>query len=82
MYQDELGGSEIREHPSTNGNVTIGNDVWIGYGATIMSGLNIAHGAAISANAHIVGDVSPYEIVGGNPAKPLSRPLNFPNTLI
>lgn len=55
--------------PYTNGDVTIGNDVWLGRGATIMSGVTIGHGAVIAANAHVVKDVAPYEIVGGNPAR-------------
>lgn len=54
---------------STKGDVTIGNDVWIGYGATIMSGVTIGDGAVIAANSHVVKSVKPYEIVGGNPAK-------------
>lgn len=66
---DELGGREIKGHPASNGDVVIGNDVWIGYGSTIVSGVTIGSGAVIAANAHVVKDVAPYEIVGGNPAK-------------
>lgn len=69
IFTNELGGSGIQGHPATNGNVLIGNDVWIGHGATIMSGLSIGHGAVIAANATVVKDVMPYEVVGGNPAK-------------
>jgi chloramphenicol O-acetyltransferase type B len=43
--------------------------VWIGSGATIMSGVTIGDGAIIAANSHVVKDVAPYSIVGGNPAK-------------
>lgn len=53
----------------SNGDVNIGNDVWIGRGCTIMSGVNIGDGAVIAANSHVVKDVPPYSIVGGNPAK-------------
>jgi acetyltransferase-like isoleucine patch superfamily enzyme len=56
-------------HPTTNGDVTIGNDVWVGAYASIMSGVTIGDGAVIAANAHVVKDVEPYEIVGGNPAR-------------
>lgn len=55
--------------PITNGNVTIGNDVWIGRDVTILSGITIGNGAVIASNSHIVKDVEPYSIVGGNPAK-------------
>ena len=56
-------------HPSTNGNVIIGNDVWISSGVTIMSGIKIGDGAIIAANSHVVKNVEPYSLVGGNPAK-------------
>lgn len=55
-------------HPSTKGDVIIGNDVWIANGVTIMSGVNIGDGAIIASNSHVVKDVPPYTIVGGNPA--------------
>ena len=60
-------------HPSTKGDVVIGNDVWIGSGATIMSGIHIGDGAVVSANACVVKDVPPYHIVGGNPSKSLKQ---------
>ncbi len=56
-------------HPKSNGNVIIGNDVWIGSNATIMSGITIGDGAIIACNSHVIKDVEPYSIVGGNPAK-------------
>jgi len=56
-------------HPKTNGDVIIGNDVWIGSNTTIMSGIKIGDGSVIANNSHVVKDVEPYSIVGGNPAK-------------
>ena len=50
------------------GNVVIQNDVWIGQGATLMSGVTVGHGAVVAANSHVVRDVPPYAVVGGNPA--------------
>lgn len=55
--------------PTTKGDVIIGNDVWIGEGAKIMSGVIIGDGAVIANNSHVVKNVEPYSIVGGNPAK-------------
>jgi len=69
IYQNELGGSGIIGHPSTKGDVIIGNDVWIGAGVTIMSGVRIGDGAVLAANACVVKNVAPYQIVGGNPAR-------------
>lgn len=51
------------------GNTVIGNDVWIGYGATIMPGVNVADGAIIAAKSVVSRDVPPYAIVAGNPAE-------------
>jgi acetyltransferase-like isoleucine patch superfamily enzyme len=56
-------------HPSTKGDVIIGNDVWIGDNVTIMSGVTIGDGAIIANNSHVVKHVEPYSITGGNPAK-------------
>ena len=51
----------------------IGNDVWIGYEAVIMSGVAIGDGAIIGAHAVVSKDVPPYTIVGGIPAKPIRK---------
>jgi acetyltransferase-like isoleucine patch superfamily enzyme len=48
--------------------VTIGNDVWIGCGATILPGITIGDGAIIAAGAIVTKNVEPYAIVGGIPA--------------
>ena len=49
--------------------VTIGNDVWIGHGATIMPVVSVGNGAVNGAGAVVSKDVAPYTIVGGVPAK-------------
>jgi acetyltransferase-like isoleucine patch superfamily enzyme len=56
-------------HPSTKGDVIIGNDVWIGNNVTIMSGVTIGDGVVIANNSHVVKNIEPYSLVGGNPAK-------------
>ncbi len=53
----------------SKGNIVVDDDVWIGYGALIMSGVHIGQGAAIAAGAVVTKDVPPYAIVGGVPAK-------------
>lgn len=64
-----LGGqwTEASLDITNKGDTVIGNDVWIGNGATIMQGINIGDGAIIAANSVVTKDVSPYTIVGGNP---------------
>jgi len=56
-------------NPSSKGDVIIGNDVYICDNSTIMSGVTIGDGAVIACNSHIIKDVEPYSIVGGNPGK-------------
>jgi FkbM family methyltransferase len=58
-----------RGHPACKGDIVIGNDVWIGSGATIMSGVHIGDGAVIAAKSFVTRNVKPYSIVGGNPAE-------------
>ena len=63
---------EGKQYPQ-KGDVHIGNDVWIGYKATIMAGVSIGDGAIIAANSTVTKDVAPYAIVGGNPAAEIRR---------
>ncbi len=66
--EDWENAMEGKKYPS-KGNITIGNDVWIGYHATIVAGVHIGDGAIIATNATVTKDVDPYTIVGGNPAQ-------------
>lgn len=60
---------EIPGYGHTNGNITIGNDVWFGENVTVMSGVQIGDGAVIAANSTVAANVDAYSITGGNPAK-------------
>lgn len=71
VFFDET--KEIRGHPHTKGNITIGNDVWIGMDAKILSGVQIGDGAVIAAGTVVVKDVPDYTIVGGNPSRILRK---------
>lgn len=55
------------------GDTLVGNDVWIGYEAVIMPGVTIGDGAIVAAKSVVAGDVSPYTIAGGNPARPIRQ---------
>lgn len=61
--------SRIQTSLNTKGNIVIGNDVWIGERAIIMSGVTIATGGVVAAGAVVTKDVPPYAIVAGVPAK-------------
>ncbi|MEO1428489.1 MAG: Vat family streptogramin A O-acetyltransferase [Cyanobacteria bacterium J06633_8] len=55
------------------GDTVIGNDVWIGYEALIMPGVQIGDGAIIASKSVVTKDVAAYTIVGGNPAKVIKK---------
>lgn len=57
----------------SRGDTVVGNDVWFGYGVTVMPGVRIGDGAVIAAGAVVTADVPPYTIVGGNPARPIRQ---------
>lgn len=50
----------------TKGKIIVGDDVWIGYGSTILSGVTIGKGAIIGANSIVTKDIPPYAIYAGN----------------
>ena len=56
-------------HPHSKGKTVIGNDVWLGHGAMILSGVRVGDGACVGAGAVVSRDVPPYAIVAGNPAR-------------
>ncbi|MBO9533635.1 MAG: acyltransferase [Solirubrobacteraceae bacterium] len=59
--------------------VTIGNNVWIARGATILPGVTIGDDAVVGANAVVTKDVPPRTVVAGNPAKPVGKELVIPD---
>ncbi len=74
FYEEwELEKSNITTAWDNKGDIVIGNDVWIGYEAVIMTGVHIGDGAIIAARAVVAKDVPPYTIVGGTPAKEIRK---------
>jgi hypothetical protein len=71
-----LEGGNLKEHLCKPKNVTIGHDVWLASNCTIMSGVTIGDGAVVANNSHVVRDVKPYEMVGGNPARLIRQRFN------
>jgi Acetyltransferase (isoleucine patch superfamily) len=64
-------GQNSLGHPFSKGDVRIGSDVWVGHGASILSGVLIGNGAVIGAYAVVTKDVPPFSVVVGNPARVL-----------
>ena len=85
FYEEWDHGMVVTEAWDNRGDILIGNDVWIGYEAVILSGVTIGYeavilsgvtigdGAIVAARAVVTKDVPPYTIVGGVPAKPIRR---------
>lgn len=65
----DLDKANVTDAWDNKGNITVGNDVWIGYEAVILSGVTIGDGAIIGTRAVVTKDIPPYAIVGGVPAK-------------
>ncbi|MPV48519.1 antibiotic acetyltransferase [Pseudactinotalea sp. HY160] len=57
------------ETSTSRGDVTIGNDVWIGHGSIILSGVTLGDGVVVGAGSVVRQSVPPYAIVAGNPAR-------------
>jgi acetyltransferase-like isoleucine patch superfamily enzyme len=68
IHQDTF-PNVVNQSCNTKGNVVIGNDVWIGENVIIMSGVTIGDGAVIANNSHVVKNVEPYTLNGGNPCQ-------------
>ncbi len=66
---------QLQELPY-KGDTVIGNDVWIGYEAVIMPGVQVGDGAIVAAKSVAVTDIPPYTIFGGNPAKCIRQRFN------
>ena len=56
-----------------NSKVIVEDDVWIGFGAIILSGVKIGRGAIIASGSVVTKEILPYSIVGGNPAKKITE---------
>ena len=60
----------------SKGDITVEDDVWIGYGSTILSGVHIGQGAVVAAGSVVTKNVPPYAVVGGVPAKVIKYRFN------
>ena len=65
--------SAMPDHWPHKGNTVVGNDVWLGYNATLLPGIKIGDGAIVAAQSVVTQSVQPYTIVGGNPAREIRQ---------
>jgi acetyltransferase-like isoleucine patch superfamily enzyme len=59
----------IDQQPCVAGPVTIGKDVWIGVGVTVLPGITIGDGAIIGAQTVVTKNIPPMAVAAGVPAK-------------
>jgi len=64
---------EMYSPPERKSEIRVGDDVWIGYGAIILSGVAIGEGAVIAAGAVVTRDVAPFSIVAGLPGRKIAE---------
>lgn len=64
----------------TKGAITVGDDVWLGHNATVMSGVTISQGAVVAAGSVVTKNVPAYAIVAGNPARVIK--YRFPESTV
>lgn len=69
----DLDRRDITDAWDNRGDIVVGNDVWIGFEAVILSGVTIGDGAVIGTRAVVTRDVPPYTIAGGVPARPIRK---------
>ena len=67
--------------PEDDQDVTIEDDVWVGARAIILKGVKLGRGSIVAAGAVVNKDVSPYTVVGGVPARVLSRRFDLETVL-
>jgi acetyltransferase-like isoleucine patch superfamily enzyme len=63
----------IRKQGIVKSRTRIGDDCWIGHGATILRGSNIGRGSVVGAGSTVKGEVPSYSVVAGNPARVVRR---------
>ena len=76
-----FGGGKLQGRPSNpdpGRDTCVGHDVWFGQGVTVLPGAEIGSGVIIGAGAVVGGQVAPYSVVGGNPARVIRRRFDAP----
>ncbi len=59
----------LRHDPPTDRAITIGANVWVGFDVVVMPGVTIGDGSIVGAKSVVYGDVEPFTVVAGNPAR-------------
>jgi len=69
FFKINIEGKTFKDDAISKGPILVGHDVWIGAQSIILSGSSIGTGSVIAANSVVSGDIPPYSIAAGSPAK-------------
>lgn len=71
-YRHDL-GHPVTDQPMAEGDIVIGDDVWLATRAVILPGTALGRGSIVAAGAVVKGDFPPMSIIAGSPAKIVSQ---------
>ena len=74
-------GDDTYDFKGKGKKIIIEDDVWIGYGAIVFTGVRIKRGAIVAAGSVVTHDVSQYSIVAGNPAREIGKRFSDMNII-
>lgn len=66
-------GSKRFPSPHADEEAVIEDDVWLGYGAMVLTGVTVGRGSVVAAGSVVTRDIAPYSIAGGVPAKVIGQ---------
>jgi len=66
-------GSQRFPSPHKEAKAVIESDVWLGYGAVVLTGVTIGRGCVVAAGSVVTKDIPPYSIAAGAPAKVVAQ---------
>ena len=73
---DLASGCHVAPNAALAGEISVGENVFIGTNATILPGLRIGKNSCVGAGAVVTKDVPPDVVVVGNPARQISSNIN------
>jgi len=74
-------GSKRRPSPYLDEQAVIGADVWLGYGAVVLTGVTIGRGSVVAAGSVVTSNLPPYCIAAGVPARVIGQRFSDPETI-